>query len=82
MYTKVNNLVKHLTKFPFQAGTTASVIPLEVKAAENLQAKSLKFFVEKFRIPTAIRTSLSDFRRETWLINLPLYMLEYLRQYF
>jgi hypothetical protein len=68
----------------FQAGTTTSVsvIPLEVKAAENLQAKSLKFFAEKYGIPKAIRTSLSDFRRESWLINLPLYMLEYVRQYF
>lgn len=49
--------------------------PIEVKAEENLKAKSLKLFYEKFEVEKAIRTSMSDFREEDWLINLPLYAL-------
>jgi len=49
------------------------IIPIEVKAAENLKAKSLKAYHQKFNPETTIRTSLSDYRVEDWLINLPLY---------
>jgi len=51
------------------------VIPVEVKAEENLKAKSLKVFCEKYKPATAIRTSMSDFRKEEWLTNLPLYAI-------
>ena len=49
------------------------IIPIEVKAEENLQAKSLKLFSEKYKSKYAIRTSMSDYRKEEWMINLPLY---------
>jgi predicted AAA+ superfamily ATPase len=49
------------------------IIPIEVKAAENLKAKSLKTYSEKFNPEVCIRTSLSDYRKEDWLVNLPLY---------
>jgi len=52
------------------------VIPLEVKAEENLKAKSLKVFVEKFENKNAIRTSMSKFRKEDLLTNIPLYAVE------
>lgn len=57
------------------------VVPIEVKAAENLQAKSLRAFVEKNKSKVAIRTSMSDFREETWLTNLPLYAINELTGY-
>jgi hypothetical protein len=44
-----------------------------VKAAENLKAKSLKAYHQKFNPEISIRTSLADYRKEDWLINLPLY---------
>jgi predicted AAA+ superfamily ATPase len=50
-----------------------TITPLEVKAEENLHAKSLKVFHEKFNPVISVRTSMSDFRRQDWLINLPLY---------
>ena len=53
-----------------------SVTPIEVKAEVNLRAKSLKTFVEKFNPKAAIRTSMSDYRREEKLTNLPLYAVE------
>lgn len=49
------------------------VIPLEVKAEENLNAKSLKSFVQTYLISCGVRTSMSDYRRQEKLINLPLY---------
>jgi predicted AAA+ superfamily ATPase len=49
------------------------IIPIEVKAEENLKAKSLKVYVEKYQPTTAIRTSMSRFREQDWLTNIPLY---------
>jgi predicted AAA+ superfamily ATPase len=57
--------------FVVQKGS--AIIPIEVKAAENLKAKSLKAYCEKYKPEYAVRTSLSDFRKESWLINIPLY---------
>lgn len=52
---------------------SGNVIPLEVKAEENLNAKSLKYFVEKSSLPFGVRISMSDYRTQEKLINLPLY---------
>ena len=49
------------------------VVPIEVKSAENLQAKSLKAFHQKYNNLYSVRTSLSDFRIDDWLTNIPLY---------
>lgn len=54
---------------------SGKVIPLEVKAEENLQAKSLKSYCQKYTPETAIRTSMSDYRKENWLTNIPLYAI-------
>ena len=51
------------------------IIPIEVKAAENLQAKSLKAFHQKYQNEISVRTSLSDFRKDDWLTNIPLYAI-------
>ncbi|MHA4809710.1 ATP-binding protein [Flavitalea flava] len=51
------------------------IIPVEVKAEESLMAKSLKVFFQQFKPATCIRTSMSDFRKEDWLTNLPLYAI-------
>jgi predicted AAA+ superfamily ATPase len=56
------------------------IIPLEVKAAENLQAKSLKSYCTKYAPAYAIRTSMSDFREEETLTNLPLYAVGQIRR--
>lgn len=51
------------------------VIPIEVKAEENLQAKSLKSYDQKYNPEIALRTSMSDYREEEWLNNIPLYAI-------
>ena len=55
-------------------------IPVEVKAEENLQSKSLKVYREKFSPVIALRTSMSDFREQDWLTNLPLYGINELKR--
>jgi predicted AAA+ superfamily ATPase len=59
----------------FVVEARGTVIPVEVKAAENLQSKSLKIYHEKFSPNRCVRTSLSDYRREPWLDNVPLYAI-------
>lgn len=57
------------------------VIPLEVKASENIQARSLKIFREKYNTELAIRTSLANLRYDEGLFNIPLYLLWNLKNY-
>lgn len=49
------------------------VIPIEVKAEENLRAKSLASFVSKYPNLHAVRLSMSDYREQEWMTNIPLY---------
>jgi predicted AAA+ superfamily ATPase len=51
------------------------IVPLEVKAAENLRARSLRVYHQKYEPATSLRTSLSDYRKEDWMINMPLYTI-------
>ena len=51
------------------------VIPIEVKSGENLKAKSFKLFCEKYNPQKAIRTSLADYKEESWMENVPLYAI-------
>lgn len=59
--------------FIFEYGSF--VWPLEVKAEENLHAKSLKVFHQKYLPLTSFRTSMSNYRREDWITNVPLYSI-------
>lgn len=54
---------------------SGNIIPLEVKAKENLNAKSLKNFVAANGLPYGVRTSMSDYREQEKLVNLPLYAI-------
>ena len=71
---------KSTAELDFVFQSESEVVPLEVKAAENLQAKSLKNYYLKYQPKYAIRTSMSDYRQEEWLINLPLYAINILRE--
>lgn len=59
--------------FVIQKG--AYIIPIEVKAEENLRAKSLRGYCDKYKPEIAVRTSMSDYREQEWLVNVPLYLL-------
>ena len=51
----------------------SDLIPIEVKASENLKAKSLRVFVDKHPAMHGVRISMSDYREQDWMTNLPLY---------
>lgn len=54
------------------------IIPIEVKAEENLKAKSLRSFVERNRALHGLRLSMSDYRQQDWMTNFPLYSLPFI----
>ena len=60
----------------FVLDTGEKIVPLEVKAEVNLRAKSLKTYYEKYSPALSVRTSMADFKKENWLVNLPLYAVE------
>ncbi len=51
------------------------IIPIEVKAEENLKAKSLQVYCEKYQPKQALRFSMADYREQDWLTNVPLYAI-------
>ena len=60
----------------FVVDTGERIVPVEVKAEINLKAKSLKTYREKFSLEVAVRTSMADYKKEDWLVNLPLYAID------
>ncbi len=60
----------------FIIDTGEQIVPVEVKAEINLKAKSLKTYREKFNPEISVRTSMADYKKEDWLVNLPLYAVE------
>lgn len=60
----------------FVVDTGEQIVPVEVKAEVNLKAKSLKTYYGKFSPKISVRTSMADFKKEDWLINIPLYAIE------
>lgn len=60
----------------FVVDTGEQIVPIEVKAETNLRAKSLKTYRERFEPELSVRTSMADYRKEDWLLNLPLYAIE------
>ena len=69
------------SELDFLIQTDEYIIPLEVKAEENLQAKSLKVFTQKYGVKNAVRVSMSEFREQDWLVNIPLYNIGNFNQY-
>ena len=61
----------------FILDTGRRIVPVEVKAEVNLKAKSLKTYREKFNPEICIRTSMADYKKEDWLLNLPLYAIPF-----
>ena len=53
------------------------IIPIEVKAEENLRAKSLRQFVTDNPGLHGVRFSMSDYREQDWLTNVPLWAIKW-----
>lgn len=65
---------RNTSEIDFLIDPFGQTVPLEVRAEQNLRARSLQAFRTKFQIPLAVRTSMADFSKQEGLINLPLYM--------
>ena len=52
-----------------------TLVPIEVKAEENLQSKSLRSYIERFNPAEAWRFSLADYREQSDMTNVPLYAI-------
>lgn len=57
----------------FMTQNGSQIYAIEVKAEENLKAKSLRMMKDAFPETVALRASMSDYRKQDWLINIPLY---------
>jgi len=59
--------------FVIQKGTY--VVPIEVKVEENLKAKSLRGYCDKYNSQLAIMTFMSCYREQSWMVNMPLWTI-------
>ena len=61
------------TEVDFLIQKENQVVPIEVKSAENIKSRSLKSYYDKYQPKVCIRTSLSRFKKQDWMQNIPLY---------
>ena len=50
-----------------------SIVPIEVKAEQNIRSHSLKTYCEKFQPEEAVRFSTLKYKEQEWMVNIPLY---------
>ncbi len=50
-------------------------MPIEVQPSINLRSKSLRSFRDRYDAEVCVRTYLTGFKDEGWLINIPLYAI-------
>ena len=73
MHKNVVFLVYSRTEIDFVIQKGTCIIPIEVKAEENLKAKSLKQYVTDNPGLKGMRFSMSSYRNQEWMDNIPLY---------
>lgn len=66
-----SNEAKLEIDFLIQHGS--NIVPVEAKAEENLRSKSLSTFVAAHHGMHGLRFSMSDYREQGWMTNIPLY---------
>ena len=57
------------------------IIPIEVKSSENIKNTSLKVYNERYSPNTRIRFSMKNLQKDDNLINIPLFLIEYLEKF-
>ena len=57
------------------------IIPIEVKSSENIKNTSLKVYNERYSPNTRIRFSMKNLQKDDNLINMPLFLIEYLEKF-
>ena len=57
----------------FMIEASGKVVPVEVKAEDNVKAKSLRLFVQRYPGMKGVRFSMMSYRDQDWMVNVPLY---------
>jgi predicted AAA+ superfamily ATPase len=77
LYTHKHNLYfwnsSNRAELDFVLDTKDGIIPVEVKASDNVRAKSLRVYMEKYKPACAIRISARNFGFENGIKSVPLY---------
>lgn len=58
-----------------------TIIPIEVKSDQNIRSRSLSIYRDKYNPGISIRFSLRNLKKEEGLINLPLFMADYVQSF-
>ncbi len=66
---------KPTAEVDFAIERPSGLVPIEVKASENLRSKSLRSYVDRFSPSEVVRFSLSNYRLQEDLVNIPLYAI-------
>ena len=59
----------------FVIESSGALVPIEVKAEENLRSKSMRSYLDRFHPVEAWRFSLADYREQADMTNVPLYAI-------
>ena len=57
----------------FVTQTGGKIVPIEVKSGENVKAKSLQVYREKYKPEVSVRFSMKPLEHNGGLVNIPLY---------
>ena len=68
-------------KSTYEAETAEIVRELKANMSDVLETVDLKTYQEKFSPEVSVRTSMADYKKEEWLVNLPLYAIDQVRQF-
>jgi predicted AAA+ superfamily ATPase len=66
---------KPTAEVDFAIERPTGLVPIEVKAEENLRSKSLRTYIDRFQPSEALRFSLADYREQQDMTNVPLYAI-------
>ena len=71
---------EHRYEIDFIIQSKNEIIPIEVKSSENINNTSLKVYNEKNKPKIRVRFSMRNLTKDDNLINIPLFMVEYLEK--
>ncbi|GHV01721.1 ATPase [Campylobacterota bacterium] len=75
IYYWANDKSKGTAEVDFLIQFNGEIIPIEVKAERNLQAKSLQAYIKYYQPKTAIRSSLGHYGKHDTIWDIPLYLI-------
>jgi len=74
--TFYHTVINSRIELDFVIQLTDNVYPVEVKAEENVKAKSMKVFIQNHTDLKGIRLSMKNYENQSWLENIPLYAFQ------